>query len=130
MFLIDRDAKTADGHNDVQSLIQKAREIEVNVESCLVDKEDQKTKTNIFDLKLPIVENISIQDLHNYNNLIIMYQRSDLNDELKDIIRYHHFIPAKHQMRYKNFKCVKLHYTNNKMNIYLLIDPNPVHRKD
>ena len=40
-----------------------------------------------------------------------MYQKSNLNDELKDIIRYHNFMPAKHQMRYKKIKCVKNHYT-------------------
>jgi hypothetical protein len=130
MFLIDKDAKTSEGHNYVQSLIKQAREIEVNVKSCLVDEENQQSKTNIFDLQLPIIENIPIQDLHKYNDHIIMYQKSDLNDELKDIIRYHSFIPAKHQMRYKNFKCVKIHYTKNKMNIYLLIDPNPVHQID
>ena len=53
------------------------------------------------------VENFSNQDLHDYNNHIIMYQKTNLNEELKDIIRYHNFIPAKHQMRYKNFKCDK-----------------------
>ena len=84
MFLIDKDAKTSEGLNYVQSLIKQLREIDVNVKSSLVDEQNKKIKTNIFDLQLPIIENIPIQDLHKYNNHIIMYQKSDLNDELKD----------------------------------------------
>jgi len=109
MFLIDKDAKTSEGHNYAQSLIKQAREIEVLVKSCLVDEEQQKKQINIFDLELPIIEDIPIQDLHKYNNHIIIYPKSNLNDELKDIIRYHNFIPAKRQMKFQNFKCVKIH---------------------
>jgi hypothetical protein len=73
-------------------------------------KNSKKTTINIFDVELPIIEDIPIQDLHKYNNhIIIIYPKSNLNDELKDIIRYHNFIPAKHQMKYQNFKCVRIH---------------------
>jgi len=130
MYLIDKDAKTEAGHNYVQSLIKQARDIEVNVQSCLVREEENKEKKNIFNGDLPIVENIPIQDLHDYDKHIIIYPTTCLNEQLQDIIRYHNFIPSKMQLRYKNFKCVKIHYTNGGRNIFLFSDPNQVHQLD
>jgi 5-methylcytosine-specific restriction protein A len=86
MYLI-KDKKTC------KSLVEKAKDIKCNVASVLLDQDEVK---NIFK-DVPLLENIPIKDLINYDSNIIMYSREDknnLNDLFGDVIRCYNIIPS------------------------------------
>ena len=62
-----------------------------------------------------------ISDIENYDNHIIIYDDSNLNDQPQDIIRIHNYAPSKMQLRYKNFSCIRIHYRNNGKNVFYVL---------
>ena len=118
-YLVDGKATDDDNHNVVQSLIKQARGIETNVNSNIFDKEEPKN--NIYE-NATIYENIPIEELINYENCIIIYNKTNLNDMLDNIILHYNYVPT--VLQYKNFCCTSIKFHKDKRNVRLVVDPN------
>ena len=105
---------------EVQSLVKRARDIEVNIKSELIkespeEKGKKAEKKNIYK-ELPILENIPISELENHRNCIIIYSgldeegycKTNLNKELDQIIEQYNYIPDTRKMKYQKFKCTRI----------------------
>jgi predicted DNA-binding protein (UPF0278 family) len=104
----------------VKSLVERSKDTEHKIVSSIIKEDPIIKKESIFNK--PIYENIPIAELHNYNDVIIMYSKSDLNDELDEIIRTYNYIPSK--IKNDKYKTVQITYKNDNRVLYLMIDPN------
>ena len=111
------------------SMARKARDIEVNISSTVFS--DDVKKTNIY-TDATIYDNVPIQDLmkKKYKNCIIIYDQSNLNEELDEIIKLYNVIPTVRNHKYNTIG-IKLCKNKNSpdhplllKNIYLTTDPN------
>ena len=67
-----------------------------------------KAKTeNIFDTKLPILENVKVEDFLTTEDCIIIYSKKDLTEEVNDIIRIYKCIP---QICNRKYDVVKIYF--------------------
>jgi hypothetical protein len=80
------------------SLIKKARDVETKIKSNCIKEDATKPKENIF--KREIYENTPVADIMNLDNVTIIYSKTNLNDELDQIIELYNFIPEIKNHRY------------------------------
>jgi hypothetical protein len=114
----------------VRKLTSEARDIEHKIKSAVMDLEEGSKKKNPYEGR-QIYENIPIKDLMGLEdkNCIVIYDKTDLNDELDQIIENYNYIPLgiKHK---GGFKICRINFKpNKKTNIMLEIDPNRETRK-
>lgn len=116
MYLI-KDKKTC------KSLVEKAKDIKCNVASVLLEQDEVK---HIF-VDVPLLENIPVKDLINYDSNIIMYSREDktnLNDLFGDVIRCYNIIPS--NISSNKSAITKFEFTLNDKKYILVEDPNNI----
>jgi 5-methylcytosine-specific restriction protein A len=108
-----------------EELIKKARDVETKIKSHCIQDDEKKTRTNIYTEEgREVLENIAIDDLNNYTKATIIYSKSNLNEELDQIIEKHHFIPEVLNQRYT---ITQIKYTKDNRDIILVVDPNLDH---
>ena len=105
----------------VKSLIERSKDAEHKITSSII-KEDPKVISTESIYSKPIYEDIQISEINNYNDVIIMYNKTDLNDELDEIIRRYNIIPSK--IKNDKYKTTQITYKNEGRIVYLMIDPN------
>ena len=71
-------------NDEIKSLVETAKGIETNINSILIENDERK---NIFLDDLPILENLSINDIfkfydENNTSFIVMYDNHNLNNQL------------------------------------------------
>jgi hypothetical protein len=103
------------------SLIRTAQAQEHKLKSHCIDEEYEATE-NIY-AKKTIFDDVDVNELNDtkYKSSIIIYQKTNLNDELNFIIGKFNFI-----LKVKNQKYLvtEIYYNNNDQDITLTIDPN------
>ena len=99
-------------------LIRQSQSISTKIRSMILD-EDYKTK-NIF-IDRVIHENIRISELINYNKSVIIYSKTNLNDELDEIIAKYNYIP---DIKNHKYSVTQINFNFNDKDIILVIDPN------
>jgi len=115
----------------VQSLVKRARDAKVNIKSSCIP-EEKKKEDDREKVERVFLENIPIHELHNYSNATIICSgidetntcKTNLNDELDEIIKHYNYVPDPWKMNYKHFQLTKLHFNLNSANLILEIDPN------
>ena len=113
------DKETAD------SLSKKARDMETKIKSQCIKEEVQEQKKSIYtDEERPILDDISIDDLNNHTIATIIYAKSNLNEELDQIIEKYNYIP---EIRNHLYKTIQINYKKDGRDIILVIDPNIEH---
>ena len=103
---------------EVLKLTASARDIETKIKSSIV--EDEIKKENIYN-DATIYENISIDKLLEYDNCIIIYSKSGLNEEYDKIIELYNYIPKK---KTHKFTTTQITFKYQDKHIILVIDPN------
>ena len=110
MYMISDDAQ-------VQSMLKGAIAENKKINSSVFKDTNKKTTTNnIYDL--PIYENIDIQDIDKYSNCLIIYTKSNINDEVEAIIKQYNIIPSNISSKGVNFLSCSI------KDITLQVDPN------
>ena len=104
---------------NAEVLVKKARDVETKIKSHCIQEEENKQTTNIYCGE--ILENIAIADLNNYEEATIIYSKSNLNDELDEIIYKHNFIP---EIKNHRYIINQINYTKDGKKIILVVDPN------
>ena len=84
--------------DEAETLSKKARDIETKIKSNCITEDETQATTNPF--KDEVLENIPISDLKNYEKATIIYSKSNLNEELDQIIEQYNFIPKIRNHRY------------------------------
>jgi ABC-type sugar transport system ATPase subunit len=77
---------------EVLKLTASARDIETKIKSSII--EDDVKKENIY-TDATIYENISMDQLMEYDNYIILHSKTHLNEEYDKIIELYNYIPKK-----------------------------------
>ena len=119
----------------MQKLVKRARDVEVNVKSEILpkDKEKEDKKKNEAPKKAVVFhENIKVADLENFRDCTIIYSgisednycKTNLNEELDEIIKLYNFVPDTRKMVYKRYQCTKLVFNKDGRNVTLQVDPN------
>ena len=99
-------------------LIRQSQSISTKIRSMILD--DDYETVNIFKDR-DIHENIRVCELMSYNKCVIIYSKTNLNDELDEIIGKYNYIPDIKNQKY-NVTQIKFNY--NDKDIILVIDPN------
>src|ERR1043165_2237523 len=87
------------------SLAKKAREMDVHIQSIVIDMNETETeKQNPYKM-FPIVEDIAIENLADYKDHVVIYDKCMLNEELDEIIRIHGKVP---QIRNKHYDVISM----------------------
>ena len=106
------------------NLVQQARETETKIKSHCI-QEDQVKKTNIYTQEdRPILENTPISELTNITKATIIYSKTNLNEELDQIIEHYNYIPEIQNHRYT---ITQITFKKDLSDIILVIDPNIEH---
>ena len=64
-----------------KTLANKARDIETKIKSQCIKEEEQEKKNNIYtDTERPILDDILIENLNNYEVATIIYAKTNLNE--------------------------------------------------
>ena len=100
-------------------LIRRAADVEHKIKSVALPDEPTENK-NVYD-KMDILDHLLIEDLTKHKDKIVIYDQSDLNDELDEIIRIYKYIP---KVRNNKFAITEIHFDMHGHNIYLATDPN------
>ena len=101
------------------ALVKKARDVETKIKSHCIQEDETKQTTNIYSGE--IFEDIPISDLNNYQEATIVYSKTNLTDELDDIIEKHNFIP---EIKNHRYTINQINFTKDGKKIILVIDPN------
>jgi len=113
------DKETAD------SLAKKARDIETKIKSQCIKEEEQEKKNNIYtDKERPILDDILIENLNNYEIATVIYAKTNLNEELDLIIEKYNYIP---EIKNHLYKTTQINYKKDGRDIILVVDPNIEH---
>ena len=114
MYYIDNQVKAL-------SLIRTAQAQEHKIKSHCIDEEYEATK-NMYEKK-PIFDDINVNELNDlkYKSSIIIYQKTNLNDELDEIIAKFNYIP---KVKNQKYIITEIYYNNDDQDIVLTIDPN------
>jgi 5-methylcytosine-specific restriction protein A len=99
-------------------LIRSSYKMTTKIKSMII--EDDYEKKNIFDGR-EIFENIRVSELMNYNKCVIIYSKTNLNEEFDEIISRYNYIPEIKNNKY-NFTLIKFNYQDK--DIIMVIDPN------
>jgi len=99
-------------------LIRSSYKMTTKIKSMIIE-EDYETK-NIFDGR-EIFENIRVSELMNYNKCVIVYSKTNLNEEFDEIISRYNYIPEIKNNKYI-FTLIKFNHLMK--DIILVIDPN------
>ncbi len=102
----------------VDSLTKKARNIQTKIKTSII--EEQERTENIYKDAI-IYEDIPVDKLMDYENCIIIYSKSHLNDEFMKIIELYNYVPKKKNQK---FNTVEIIFNVENKNIILTIDPN------
>ena len=103
------------------NLVQQARETETKIKSHCIQEEETK-KTNIYTQEdRQILENTPITELTNYTKATIIYSKTNLNEELDQIIEHYNYIPEIQNHRYT---ITQITFKKDLTDIILVIDPN------
>ena len=100
-------------------LIQGAADVEHKIKSVALP-EEKSEKENVYEI-LEIMDHVLIEDLTKHKDKIVIYDQSDLNDELDEIIRIYNYIP---KVRNKQFAITEKRFDLNDQHICLATDPN------
>jgi hypothetical protein len=85
----------------------------------------QKKKVNIYlEEDRPIYQDIAVSDLMNYDKATIIYAKTNLNQELDEIIEHYNYIPDISNHRYT---ITQIKFKKDDKDIILVIDPNIEH---
>ena len=102
-------------------LIMQSKDIEHKLNSiCMQD--DGERKENIY--KRAIHENIKVEDLLKYKNCTIIYSKTNLNEELDQIIATYNFIP---KIKNQKYTVTQITFNKDNLDIIMVIDPNDHH---
>ena len=113
-----------DNRDEANSLVQQAKDSETKIKSHCI-QEDEHTKTNIYTEKdRGIHEDIAVADLVKYDNVTIIYSKTNLNEELDLIIEQYNYIPAIINHRYT---VTQIKFKKDERDIILVVDPNIEH---
>ena len=82
--------------------------------------DDDYEKVNIFEGR-EILENIRTGDLMSYNKCVIIYAKTNLNDELDEIIKRFNYIPS---IKNHKYSVTQIKFNFQDKDIILVIDPN------
>ena len=106
---------------DATSLMTKSKSQEHKIKSHC-DKAEQYEEVNIYKTK-PIFDDIEVNEINDpkYKSSIIIYQKTNLNVELDEIISKFNFIP---KVKNQKYLVTEIYYNNNDQDITLTIDPN------
>ena len=100
------------------SLIRRSVSIEKKIKSICI--EDDDTKTNIYKER-DLHENIGIENLLNYKRSTIIYTKTNLNDELYEIIARYNYIP---EIKNNKYTITQIKFNFEQSDVILAIDPN------
>jgi hypothetical protein len=100
-------------------LVRKAADVEHKVKSVALPPEEFE-KENPYDV-LEILDHVLIEDLTKHKDKIIIYDQSDINDELDEIIRIYNYIP---KVKNKKFAITEIRFDLDGQNLILATDPN------
>ena len=110
MYMISDDAQ-------VQSMLKGAVAEDKKINSSVFKETKKKTQEkNIY--TLPIYENVDIKDIDNYSDCLIIYTKSNINDEVEAIIKQYNIIPSNISSKGVNFLSCSI------KDITLQVDPN------
>jgi len=104
-----------------EELVKRARDVETKIKSHCI-QEDVKETENIYSRE--IFEDIPIDNLNNYQTATIIYSKSNLNDELDQVILKHNYIPS---LKNHRSNTTQINYNKDGRDIILVIDPNIEH---
>ena len=99
-------------------LIRGSQVKSTTIRSMILD--DDHEKVNIFEGR-EILENIRTGDLMSYNKCVIIYAKTNLNDELDDIIKRYNYIPS---IKNHKYSVTQIKFNFQDKDIILVIDPN------
>ena len=106
------------------NLVQQARETETKIKSQCIQEEETK-KVNIYTQEdRPILENTPITELTSITKATIIYSKTNLNEELDQIIEHYNYIPEIQNHRYT---ITQITFKKDLTDIILVIDPNLEH---
>ena len=106
------------------NLVQQARETETKIKSHCIQEEESK-KLNIYTQEdRPILENTPITELTSITKATIIYSKTNLNEELDQIIEHYNYIPEIQNHRYT---ITQITFKKGLTDIILVIDPNLEH---
>ena len=80
-------------HKQVQNLIKGSVADDTKINSS-VFKESRKKKATENIYKLPLYENVSVEELSEYSDCVIIYTKSNINPEVEAIIKQYNTIPS------------------------------------
>ncbi len=105
-------------------LVKQAIDTETKIKSHVIQEEDTK-KVNIYTQEdRKILENTPISELTNYTKATIIYSKTNLNEELDQIIEHYNYIPEIQNHRYT---ITQITFKKDLTDIILVIDPNIEH---
>ena len=99
-------------------LIRQSQTMTTKIKSMILD--DEHETKNIFEGR-EIHENIRINDLMSYNKCVIIYSKTNLNEELDAIIGKYNYIP---EIKNHKYTVTQIKFNYEDKDIILVIDPN------
>ena len=99
-------------------LIRQSQTMTTKIKSMILD--DEHETKNIFEGR-EIHENIRINDLMSYNKCVIIYSKTNLNEELDAIIGKYNYIP---EIKNHKYTVTQIKFNFEDKDIILVIDPN------
>ena len=109
---------------EANKLVKQAIETETKIKSHCIQEEESK-KLNIYTQEdRPILENTPITELTSITKATIIYSKTNLNEELDQIIEHYNYIPEIQNHRYT---ITQITFKKDLTDIILVIDPNLEH---
>jgi hypothetical protein len=110
--------------DEANSLTQQAKDAETKIKSHCI-QEEATEKINIYtDEDRAVIENIAVSDVIKHDKATIIYSKTNLNEELDEIISHYNYIPAITNHRYT---ITQIKFKLDEKDLILVIDPNIEH---
>jgi hypothetical protein len=104
--------------NESIKLINRSKDITTKIKSIVIEEEDKKTN---FYKDRTIYENIKISELENYNECTIIYTKTNLNEELDEIIGLYGYVP---EVKNNKYLTTQINFNKDNRDVILVVDPN------